>query len=131
MEVDESRCIICPVDKAVKLINKKWIIQIIRDMFFGKTRFKEFKEDKPDLSNKVLSNCLKEMVSNKLIDRVVTDEGSSVNVDYYLTEHGRALNKVIYELAMFTLDEDIHDEIYDDSTKNELRSVFKETLDIE
>jgi len=39
----------CPIELVVKLINKKWVIQIMRDLFFGKSRFHEFKEDKPDL----------------------------------------------------------------------------------
>ena len=37
--------------------------------FFGKKRFNEFKDGKPNLSNKVLSNCLKEMEENGLISR--------------------------------------------------------------
>ena len=53
--------IVCPVDRTLNLFNKKWCIQIIRDMFFGKKHFREFKEDKPKLSNKVLSSCLKEL----------------------------------------------------------------------
>ena len=32
---------ICPVDQSLKLFSKKWHIQIIRDLFFGKNRFKE------------------------------------------------------------------------------------------
>ena len=63
--------IVCPVDKTLNLINKKWSIQIIRDMFFGKKHFKEFKEDNPKLSNKVLSNCLKELEENGLIKKEV------------------------------------------------------------
>ena len=47
----KSECT-CPIDKAVVLFNKKWTIQLIIDMFFGKKQFKEFQEDKPDLSNK-------------------------------------------------------------------------------
>lgn len=43
----------CPVELAMQLINKKWVIQLIRDMFFGKSRFREFKEGKPGLSNKI------------------------------------------------------------------------------
>lgn len=50
----------CPINKAVELFNKKWTIQLIRDMFFGKKQFKDFQEDKPNLSNKVLSQRLKE-----------------------------------------------------------------------
>ncbi|WP_368660165.1 winged helix-turn-helix transcriptional regulator [Methanosphaera sp.] len=34
-------------------------MQIIRDLFFGKTHFKEFQEDKPKLSNKILSKKIK------------------------------------------------------------------------
>ena len=34
----------CPVELAMNLINKKWVIQLLRDMFFGVSRFNEFKE---------------------------------------------------------------------------------------
>ena len=59
----------CPIEITMQLICKKWRIQILRDMFFGRKRFNEFKEDKPTLSNKVLSNCLKEMEEDNLIKR--------------------------------------------------------------
>ena len=52
--------ITCPIQNAVQLFNKKWSILIIRDMFFGKKQFSEFKEGK-DISNKVLSSCLKDL----------------------------------------------------------------------
>lgn len=119
--------IICPVDRTLNLINKKWSIQIIRDMFFGKKRFKEFQEDKPNLSNKVLSNCLKELEKNGLIEKKVLNT-SPVSTEYYLTEYGKSMNRIVYELAMFTL----HDEnIYSDEVRNELKNTFKETLNID
>ena len=119
--------IICPVDRTLNLINKKWSIQIIRDMFFGKKRFKEFQEDKPNLSNKVLSNCLKELEENGLIEKKVLNT-SPVNTEYYLTEYGKSMNRIVYELAMFTL----HDEnSYSDEVRNELKNTFKETLNID
>ncbi|WP_353936768.1 MULTISPECIES: winged helix-turn-helix transcriptional regulator [Methanosphaera] len=43
-------------------------MQIIRDLFFGKIHFKEFQEDKPKLSNKILSKRLKELESYFLVD---------------------------------------------------------------
>lgn len=121
--------IICPVDRTLNLINKKWSIQIIRDMFFGKKRFKEFQEDKPNLSNKVLSNCLKELEENGLIEKKVLST-TPVTTEYYLTEYGKSMNKVIYELAMFTL-HDENDNSYSDETRNELKESFKQTLNIE
>lgn len=115
----------CPVELAMQLINRKWIIQLIRDMFFGKTRFNEFKEDKPNLSNKVLSNCLKEMEENELIIRTETNEN---NIEYNLSKKGRSLNKIVYELAMFTIDNDLSNKYYSDKRKEELRDIFKNAL---
>ena len=113
----------CPIELVVKLINKKWVIQIMRDLFFGKSRFNEFKEDKPDLSNKVLSHCLKDMENNGLIQKIV-DKCDKKNVKYILTEKGRSLNKVIYEIAMVTVDS----ENYSDRIRNDLKTCFQENL---
>ena len=124
-----SEKIVCPVDRTLNLISKKWSIQIIRDMFFGKKHFKEFKEDKPNLSNKVLSNCLKELEENGLIEKKVLNT-TPVTTEYHLTEYGKSMNKVIYELAMFTL-HDENNNSYSDETRKALKETFKETLEIE
>ena len=113
----------CPIDSVVKLINKKWVIQIIRDLFYGKSRFHEFKEDKPDLSNKVLSNCLKDMEQNGLIQRIA-DKCDKKNVKYKLTEKGKSLNKVLYEIAMVTVDS----QNYSDKIRDDLKTSFKDNL---
>ena len=122
MEIDKH-IVSCPMELVVSLIRKKWVIQIIRDLFFGKTRFHEFKEDKPELSNKVLSNCLKDMEKNGLIHRIV-DKCDKKNVKYYLTEKGKSLNKVLYEIAMISVD----GQTYSDKVKNEVKATFKDKL---
>ena len=121
--------IVCPVDRTLNLINKKWSIQIIRDMFFGKKHFKEFKEDKPKLSNKVLSNCLKELEENGLIEKRVLNT-TPVTTEYYLTEYGRSMNRIVYELAIFTLDNE-NDRNYSSETREALKENFKQTLEID
>lgn len=113
----------CPIELVVSLIRKKWVIQIIRDLFFGKTRFNEFKQGKPDLSNKVLSNCLKDMEKNGLIHRIV-DKCDKKNVTYYLTEKGKSLNKILYEIAIVGVD----GESYSDKLKNDVKATFKDKL---
>ncbi len=124
-----SEKIVCPVDRTLNLISKKWSIQIIRDMFFGKKHFKEFKEDKPKLSNKVLSSCLKDLEEKGLIEKKVLNT-TPVTTEYYLTEYGRSMNRIIYELAMFTLNDDLDDN-YPKDLRNELKNNFKETLQID
>ena len=91
----------CPIENTVKLLNRKWTIVLIRDMFLGKKHFFEFKENKPNLSNNVLSDTLKSMEKNGLIVKKVSNQSS----EYYLADRGLKLNKVLYELAAFGLDE--------------------------
>ena len=122
-----SEKIICPVDRTLNLFNKKWCIQIIRDMFFGKKHFKEFKEDKPNLSNKVLSSCLKELKENGLIEKKVLNT-TPVTTEYYLTEYGQSMNRIVYELAMFTLNDE---NSYSDETRAALIDDFRKTLKID
>jgi DNA-binding HxlR family transcriptional regulator len=130
MNENKSNDIVCPIDRAVQLFNKKWSIQIIRDLFFGKKHFSEFQDDKPDLSNKVLSNCLKELEANGLIDKKVLDSTPS-STEYQLTEKGKALNKVICELAIFTLEKCDYDDYENEYKRKNIKNSFKRILDID
>ena len=123
-----SNEIVCPVDRTLSLINKKWSIQIIRDIFFGKKHFKEFKEGK-NISNKVLSSCLADLEKNGLIEKKLLNT-KPVSTEYSLTDYGKSMNKIIYEIAMFTL-ADEKDNVYSEKTKEELKENFKQTLGID
>ena len=113
----------CPIELVVDLFRKKWVIHIIRDLFYGKTRFNEFKEGKPELSNKVLSNCLKDMEKNGLIHKIV-DKCDKKDIRYMLTDKGKSLNKILYEIAMVTVDSGN----YPEKLKNDLKIDFQERL---
>ena len=116
----------CPVNETLKIISGKWHLLIIRDLFFGKKRFKEFKKDKPNLSNKVLTECLKDLESNGLISKTNLDD--SKITEYSLTEEGRRINRILYELAIFTLEKD---DSATDAESEEFIKIFKDTLDID
>lgn len=108
----------CPVELSLDLLNRKWVLQIICDMFFGKTRFSEFQEGRPELSNKALSRSLRFMEEQELIEKI-EDE-------YFLTEKGKSLNKLIYDLVEFTLDNN-HD-LYKEETIIKAKEGFKKQL---
>ena len=116
----------CPVNETLKIISGKWHLLIIRDLFFGKKRFKEFKKDKPNLSNKVLTECLKDLESNGLISKTNLDD--SKITEYSLTEEGRKMNRILYELAILTLEKD---DSTTDAESEEFIKIFKDTLDID
>ena len=98
-------------------------------MMFGKKHFNEFKENKPKLTNKVLSRCLKQMECNNLIIKNI-DQENPKNIEYELTKKGKSLNKIIYELAMYTVNTDEYNQYYSEETKKNIKKLFKEKLDI-
>lgn len=99
---DTTKAKYCQFEQSMLLLKKKWTITLIRDMLVGKKYFSEFKENKPNLSNKVLSERLKELEDNGLIKKYVK-EGN--NTEYHLTKKGESLKNIIYELAIFNLNE--------------------------
>ena len=112
----------CPVELSLDIINRKWVLQIICDMFFEKTRFSEFQENRPELSNKALSRCLKFMEEQELIIKSVDES----NIEYYLTDKGKSLNKLIYDLVEFTLDN--NQQYYTDETIIKAKEAYKKQL---
>ena len=93
----------CPIEPTLELISRKWVIAIIRDMFVGKKHFSEFQENKPNLTNSVLSDTLKFMEMNGLVEKKVFDKTRS-NTEYYLTDKSRKLNRIIYEMILYGID---------------------------
>lgn len=92
----------CPIEIALNYLGKKWTLQIIRDLFKGKKKFSEFLKSNPQISTKMLSLRLKELIESKLIEKLVIST-TPVNIEYCLTQKGRALNKILFQLAEFSI----------------------------
>ncbi len=115
---------VCPVYETLELFNRKWAMCIVTDMFFGRKHFSEFKESNPELSNYILSNTLKFLEEKELVLKNVYDTGST---EYILTMKGRKLSKVLFEMALYSLDE-LDCSKYNDSFKKELHDKYYEAL---
>lgn len=92
----------CPVEVTLKYLGKKWTMQIIRDLFNGKKRFTEFLRSNPQISTKMLSLRLKELQDSGIIKKKIIST-IPVKVEYFLTQKGNALNKILFQLAEFSL----------------------------
>ncbi|MFW9999442.1 MAG: winged helix-turn-helix transcriptional regulator [Candidatus Hodarchaeota archaeon] len=92
----------CPIEVALNYLGKKWTMQIIRDLFKGKKRFSEFLKANPQISTKMLSLRLSELQDSGLIKKSVLST-TPIRVEYSLTQKGKALNKVLFQLAEFSL----------------------------
>lgn len=92
----------CPIETALRHLGKKWTLNILRDMYFGKTRFNEFLKANPQLSTKMLSLRLKELEEQELIKKNIVGK-TPVVIEYELTKKGNSLKGVLYELAKFSM----------------------------
>ena len=89
----------CPLyHKAVELIGRRWTGAILRALLAGQTRFSEITAVVPGLSDRLLSERLKELESEGIVSRVVIPEMPG-RVEYHLTAKGRDLHKVIESVS--------------------------------
>ena len=85
----------CPVyHRAIELIGRRWTGAIVRVLLGGPRRFSDITAAVPGLSDRLLSERLKELEAAGIVTRVVVPE-TPVRVEYRLTEKGRALSAVI------------------------------------
>jgi DNA-binding HxlR family transcriptional regulator len=85
----------CPkYELAIDLLGKKWTGLIIRVLLDGPKRFKEIKAQIPDMSDRILTERVKELEQQNIIVRNVFPE-KPVRIEYSLTEKGLALQPVI------------------------------------
>jgi DNA-binding HxlR family transcriptional regulator len=94
MKIHEAQAF-CPYyHRAVELIGRRWTGAILRAMLLGVSRFSDLTETIPGLSDRMLSERLKELESEGLVLRLVIPE-TPVRIEYHLTEKGRDLSSVI------------------------------------
>jgi DNA-binding HxlR family transcriptional regulator len=83
---------------AVELIGRRWSGAIISVMLAGPQCFNELLAAVPGLSDRLLTERLRELESEGLVRRTVIP-GPPVRVSYELTEAGRGLKPVIESLG--------------------------------
>ena len=83
--------------RAVELVGKRWTGAILSVLMDGPLRFSEIGQLVPDLSDRLLSERLKELETEGIVERRVIDE-TPVRVEYALTEKGRALEPAVAAL---------------------------------
>ena len=89
----------CPAyTQAIEIIGKRWTGAILRSMLAGSCRFGEIMSQVPGLSDRLLSERLKELEVEGIVERRVTPS-TPVRIEYVLTEKGHSLNGVVDAVA--------------------------------
>lgn len=80
--------------KAVELIGRRWSGAVIQLLLRGPARYAELRQAIPDISDRMLSERLRELEEEGIVSRTVIPE-TPVRVEYALTAKGRALEPAL------------------------------------
>jgi DNA-binding HxlR family transcriptional regulator len=85
---------------AIELVGKRWTGAILLVLTDGPLHFSGIRQLVPELSDRLLSERLKELEAEGIVGRRVLD-GSPVRVEYSLTPKGRALEPTLRSLKQW------------------------------
>ena len=84
----------CPVACVLDLCGDRWTLLVIRDLMFGRSRFKDFSASPEGIPTNILSERLNRLLRHGLAEQVPAEDGS-MRMGYRLTEKGRALAPIL------------------------------------
>jgi DNA-binding HxlR family transcriptional regulator len=84
----------CPVARSLEVIGERWTLLIIRDAFYGVTRFSDFR-DELDIPRAVLTERLNLLVEHGILARATAASGRD---EYTLTDKGLGLWPTVWSL---------------------------------
>ena len=97
----EAKGAVCPhFHHAIELIGKRWTGAIVCALNESSMRYGELRKAVPGLSDRLLSQRLRELEEEGLVERQV-EAGTPVRVTYSLTEAGQQLDPVLRELKVW------------------------------
>jgi DNA-binding HxlR family transcriptional regulator len=86
----------CGIGQALEVVGDWWSLLIVRDAFFGLTRFRQF-ERSLGIAKNILARRLEHLVDHGIFERVEAGE-TGRHSEYHLTAKGEALVTVLIAL---------------------------------
>ena len=88
----------CPLyHEAVELVGRRWTGAILRVLMDGPLRFSQIAQAVPELSDRLLSERMKELEARGIVERTVIP-GPPLRVEYSLSQMGAELEPALVEL---------------------------------
>lgn len=98
-EDDDGFSGFCPLyHRAIEIVGRRWTGAIIRALLAGHIRFGQIRATVPGLSDRLLSERLKELEAEGIVERRVLAE-TPVRIEYRLTPKGEALGSVVQAVS--------------------------------
>ena len=84
----------CAVACSLDIFGDRWTLLIVRDLFFGRTRFKDFTASPEGIPTNVLTDRLERLLARRVIEQIPAEDGTR-RLAYRLTDKGKALAPVL------------------------------------
>jgi DNA-binding HxlR family transcriptional regulator len=98
MDLEDEHPQICEhFQRAAQLLAHRWSALIISALLAGNARFSDIRDSIPGLSDRLLSDRLKELEAAGIVTRTVIP-ATPVRIEYGLTDQGRDLSGVVEEI---------------------------------
>ena len=85
----------CSLAQTMNVIGERWTVLILRDAFFGVTRFEDFRK-RLGIARNILAARLKQLDHDGVLERVVEENGRP---EYRLTDKGYELVPILIAMA--------------------------------
>src|SRR6056297_3033152 len=91
--------IVCPITHACNILEPRWTIPILSEMWGGSTRFNDIRRGVGNISTALLSKRLKELEAHGLIERI--EDPATRQVDYIRTRRAIELEPALDALGQW------------------------------
>jgi DNA-binding HxlR family transcriptional regulator len=76
------------------ILGDRWTLLVVRDLFLGRARFKDFEASPEGIPTNILSERLERLLGAGIVEQVPASEGAK-RLAYQLTTKGKALGPVL------------------------------------
>lgn len=86
-----------PMEVVISLVGGKWKVQILYALWYGPLRFSELSRIIPNITQRMLTNQLREMEADGIVDRKVYEQVPP-KVEYSISEYGNSLRPILLSM---------------------------------
>ena len=84
----------CPIAFSLDIFGDRWTLLVIRDLFYGRTHFKEFAASPEGIPTNILTDRLERLLARGIIQQMPAEDGTK-RMAYRLTKKGKALGPIL------------------------------------
>lgn len=95
----------CPVACSLDIFGDRWTLLIVRDLLFGRSRFKDFAASPEGIPTNILADRLERLLAQRVVEQIPAEDGTK-RLAYRLTEKGKGLESVLKAISEWGLEWD-------------------------